>query len=198
MAADARDQSISAAPSVIPLVVMCATNSRPSGGKWRIHRNHSVEAQRRHRFSSINVDDDLPFPAGQTAITTITSSWDAEASHGPPLISRPGIGREMEHYDLSPAAIASAIRLLEHRDAVSALGDMLETGISNAKRSEISGIWLRDSQSTSSAAVATCGLRRLAERESASGTFRAAKKTPRIQRLHAPVNLARVGPEALF
>lgn len=34
---------------------------------------------------------------------------------------------------ISPAAIASAIRLLEHRDAVSAFGDMVETRTSNAK-----------------------------------------------------------------
>ena len=46
------------------------------------------------------------------------------------------IGTTQRYMHLSPAAIASAIGLLERRDPVSAFGDMLETGTSHAKNEQ--------------------------------------------------------------
>jgi hypothetical protein len=46
------------------------------------------------------------------------------------------IGKTQRYMHLSPGAIASAIGLLERREAVSAFGDMLETGASHANNEQ--------------------------------------------------------------
>ena len=43
------------------------------------------------------------------------------------------IGTTQRYMHLSPAAVAGAIRLLDHRDTVSEFGDMLETGVGDVK-----------------------------------------------------------------